>query len=85
MIPPTILAAVVVGGILALVPVARLRAAEWPVSLLGAYWLVLVVLAVALAAGFALRIVAPILLVAWIAPILIVRVRRRRSEVITRR
>jgi peptidoglycan/LPS O-acetylase OafA/YrhL len=85
-IPPTLLAAFLVGGLLALVPVSRLRAADWPPSLLAAYWIGLVALSLAAATGVGLRVALPILLVGYVAPIVVVRVRRaRRPDVVTRR
>jgi hypothetical protein len=77
---PILLVALLVAGLLALVPVARLRADGWSPPVLAAYWLVLVGLGVALVVvrvGF--RILLPLLIVGYVAPIVIVRIRRRRA------
>jgi hypothetical protein len=78
--PPVLLAALLVVGVLALVPVSRLRTAGWPPLFLGGYWLSLValgLLVVVARAGF--RILLPLLLVGYLAPIIVLRLRRRRS------
>ncbi|HEY3524325.1 MAG TPA: hypothetical protein VGK63_11545 [Candidatus Limnocylindrales bacterium] len=75
---PLVIAAFLVAGTLALLPIARLRAAGWPPAFLAAYWIALValgLLAVVARAGF--RIVLPLLVVGYLAPIIIVRLRRR--------
>ena len=84
---PVLIVTILGAGLLALVPVARLRAAGWPTPFLGAYWLALVGLALGLAVSrVGLRIVVPLLIVLYVAPILVVRLRgARRGSVITRR
>jgi hypothetical protein len=83
---PLLLATVFVAGVLALLPAARLRAAGWSGSAAGAYWLALVGLAVVLVverAGF--RLLLPLLLVGYLAPIVVVRLRRRFGTIVRRR
>jgi hypothetical protein len=82
---PLLIGTFLVAGALALLPVARLRAAGWPTSFLAAYWVALVALGLLLVvarAGF--RILVPLLVVGYVAPIVIVRVRRRgrRGEIL---
>jgi pilus assembly protein TadC len=82
---PLVLATFLAAGVLALLPVSRLRAAGWPSSFLAAYWASLVALGLLLVvarAGF--RIVLPLLVVGYVAPIIVVRVRRRgrRGEIV---
>ena len=75
---PLTIAAFLVAGMLALLPVSRLRAAGLSPTVLAAYWVALValgLLAVVARAGF--RIVLPLLVIGYVAPIVIVRVRRR--------
>ncbi len=75
---PLVLATFLVAGILALLPVARLRAAGWSPPFLAIYWVALValaLLAVTVRAGF--RIVLPLIVIGYVAPIVIVRLRRR--------
>lgn len=76
---PILLAAILAAGLLALLPVSRLRAAGWPTSFVASYWVALVALGLLLVvarAGF--RIVLPLLVVGYLAPIIVLRLRRRR-------
>ncbi len=81
--PPLLLAAFLAAGALALVPVARLRAAGWPGSFVAGYWAMLVALALLLVvARVGFRIVLPLLIVCYVAPIVVLRLRRRRGTVL---
>jgi hypothetical protein len=83
---PILLAAILVAGVLALLPVARLRAAGWPPVLLGAYWTGLVLLGLLLVVARAgTRIVVPLLLLGYLAPIIVPRLRRRTGTIVRRR
>jgi hypothetical protein len=79
--PPILLGTFLVAGVLALVPVNRLRAAGWPPAFLAGYWLSLVALGLLLVvARVGFRIVLPLLIVGYLAPIIVLRLRRRRSS-----
>jgi hypothetical protein len=76
--PPLLRATLLAAGVVALLPVARLQAAGWGPTGLALYWLALVGLALALVTlRGGLRILLPLLVVGYVAPIVIVRLRRR--------
>jgi len=84
--PPLLLVTLLVAGVLALLPVSRLRAAGWSPAVAGLYWLALVGLALLLVeTRLGLRIVLPLVLVGYLAPIVVVRVRRRFGTLVRRR
>lgn len=68
-VPPNILLAVLVAGLLALIPVWRLRSAGWPGGWLQTAWLVgfLAVVAMLLTPSVG-RFLAPVVLVLFVAP-----------------
>lgn len=78
-VPPNLLIAILVAGLLALIPVWRLRAADWPGGWLQACWLVgfLGVLIVLLSPPVG-RFLAPILLLWFVAPYALGDARLRR-------
>jgi hypothetical protein len=83
---PILLAALLVAGLLALLPVARLRAAGWPTSFVAAYWLGLVALALLLVVARAgIRVLVPLLIVGYLAPIVVLRLKGRIGTIIDRR
>ncbi len=86
MIPSPVLLALLLGaGLVALVPALRLRDAGWPPSLVAVYWLALVALAVLVVeTGIGARVVLPVLLVAFVAPIVVLRIRKRSRGTIVR-
>ena len=66
---PTVLLALLVAGLLALIPVWRLRAADWPDGWLQASWLVLAgAITAILLAPPAGRLLAPVVLVLFVLP-----------------
>jgi hypothetical protein len=83
---PILLAALLVAGLLALLPVARLRAAGWPTSFVAAYWVGLVALALLLVVARAgIRVLVPLLIVGYLAPIVVLRLKGRIGTIIDRR
>jgi hypothetical protein len=78
-VSPALLIALLVAGLLALLPVRRLRAADWPDGWLQTAWLVLFALtAIVLLAPITGRFLAPVLLVLFVLPFVIGTERLRR-------
>ena len=74
---PALIALVLLTGFAALPPARRLYAAGWSQRAVGAYFLALWVAAVAVvAAPGALRFLVPILVIAWLAPFVTLRLAR---------
>jgi hypothetical protein len=78
-VPPNLLIAILVAGLLALIPVWRLRAADWPGGWLQGAWLVgFVGVLIVLLSPPVGRFLAPILLLLFIAPYALGDARLRR-------
>jgi len=74
---PALIALVLLSGLAALAPARRLYAGGWSERAVGTYFLALWVGAVAVVvAPGALRFLVPILVVAWLAPFVTLRVAR---------
>jgi hypothetical protein len=67
-LPPALLLTLLMAGLLALLPVWRLRVAGWPSRWLAVAWLAYVLLIFAAVRLPALRLVIPILVLAFLAP-----------------
>jgi hypothetical protein len=72
--PPALLAVVLLTGLLALVPTRRVQLAGWSQPVVGAYFLCLWAGAVAIAVTPGARFLVPIVLVAYLAPFVTLRV-----------